>query len=1193
MVSMVAEAEKPTTISDIRGDSAAPIAVDLSALPEVDPAFYMLGKEVARGGMGRVVEARDLRVGRSVVLKELLHETPAYAARFEREARVTARLQHPAIIPIYEIGKWPDGSPFYAMRMVEGGTLRAALAEASTLEARLALLPSVISAAEAIAYAHSHRVIHRDLKPSNIMVGDFGETVVIDWGLAKDLSTDDDIAPDAGPFRGNADGLTMVGSVVGTPAYMPPEQAAGEAVDERSDVYSLGAILYHLLAGTAPFKADTSEQLLALVKSQPPAPIANAPPDLLSIVDKAMSRSPADRYANAGELVAELVRYRSGQLVGAHDYSRGELVRRWIRKHRLLVIAASAALVALAIAGTIALLGIIRERDRADAQSTKATATTLALYEEQGRQQLLQGEPGRALAYLSEAYKNGRDTPALRLLLAAAARPFENQRTFECAHGVSIFAVSPDERYVAIGCESTRIIELATGRLVSQFGQAPGNLAWSADGRWVGEAGNKIGVWDARDGTKRFEILGSDQRQVFLAFSEDQRYLVSLCWDGFVRVIDSASGEIRQMFHVGSPPAASQYAALGGDILSVVSLHGEVELWNVETGKREHQLTLGGDSQSIAASKDGRRFIACGDAGAKIWGRDGRVIRELPARYDAIKPCALSNDGAQAALSTSRSVKLIDVDSDRTTAEIPTEFALAISYDANDTYLSIATLYGDLVVDAATGTIADRIPALPTLTSLGRTIRNTRDSLLAIDRSALMVTRIAAPTILSSPLGERTLAFSSDGTRMASRRNDGTVTIWNVLARKPIPHAPIRQDTKQSSDTEASFDEPYGIAFSPDARLVAVVRESDLAVLDANTGGVVRRFPKPASLSYVAFSDDNQRLMESGPYAAVWDLTTGDNKLRGARDAFALTRDGKTVLAQLGKRVAIVDLETQSQTDLELVADGPYLYGSFSKDGSRVVLADHYSGNGRAHVGIWDAKTGSRISEFSASSVGPSTSGNLLVVFNNGRIEVVRVRDGAVISSSQRDVEGGTHGNYGSPSDDGSFVALPTATSDCDIVDATTGQTLVSLGYPRESARMLAHGAGESLGQLPIWNGDSIVTSSGGVSTWKLDREQRTPAQIETLLNRVTPWRIVDGKLAAARGAIHGRVTRHGASVPGARITLTSDGWGQQFTTVADSDGSYRLADIADETYSVSTNGVTKQAVLTFRAPTVVDFEIP
>src|SRR5262249_9553127 len=154
-------------------------------IPVVDPVVFDLGRELASGGMGRITRAFDRRLGREVAIKEVLD--PLMRARFEREAAITARLQHPAIVPIYEAGTWPDGSAFYTMRLVDGGTLADAIGKAATMPARIALLPHVVAATEALAYAHSRRIIHRDLKPGNVLVGGFGETVVIDWGLAKEL----------------------------------------------------------------------------------------------------------------------------------------------------------------------------------------------------------------------------------------------------------------------------------------------------------------------------------------------------------------------------------------------------------------------------------------------------------------------------------------------------------------------------------------------------------------------------------------------------------------------------------------------------------------------------------------------------------------------------------------------------------------------------------------------------------------------------------------------------------------------------------------------------------------------------------------------------------------------------------------------------------------------------------------------
>src|SRR5262245_32048960 len=238
---------RTATLTSQPDTSATLLPSDLDTAPR---GRYELLHDHARGGAGRVMRAYDPRLRRTVAVKESLRSTDQARARFVREAQLTARLQHPGIVPVHELARWPDGQPFYAMKMVSGRSLKALLAEKSGLAARLELLPNVIAVAETIAYAHSERVIHRDLKPGNIMIGAFGETVVIDWGLAKNLGEPDVAPASLGPWRDageTGESATATGMVLGTPAYMPPEQARGETVDERADVYALGAILYELL----------------------------------------------------------------------------------------------------------------------------------------------------------------------------------------------------------------------------------------------------------------------------------------------------------------------------------------------------------------------------------------------------------------------------------------------------------------------------------------------------------------------------------------------------------------------------------------------------------------------------------------------------------------------------------------------------------------------------------------------------------------------------------------------------------------------------------------------------------------------------------------------------------------------------------------------------------------------------------
>jgi eukaryotic-like serine/threonine-protein kinase len=317
----VPASESPATPRSVTlGDTSADAPKDgvpvggetLDGRHVVSPEDYEIVREYARGGLGRILEARDTRLDRVVALKELQRDHPIARARFAREVRVTARLQHPNIVPIHEAGHWPSGAAFYAMKLVEGKTLAQAVTDCRSPAERAALLPAVVDVARAIAYAHSQRILHRDLKPANVLVGPFGETVVIDWGLAKELDggTDDPLHEELGDAADLF--ATRFGAVVGTPSYMPPEQAAGAPVDERADVYALGALLYYVISGRTPYDDVPQGDVLDRVVDAPPLPLdrlaPDTPPDLLAIVAKAMSRDPGHRYPTAQALLDELER---------------------------------------------------------------------------------------------------------------------------------------------------------------------------------------------------------------------------------------------------------------------------------------------------------------------------------------------------------------------------------------------------------------------------------------------------------------------------------------------------------------------------------------------------------------------------------------------------------------------------------------------------------------------------------------------------------------------------------------------------------------------------------------------------------------------------------------------------------------------------------------------------------------------
>ncbi|MCK6439982.1 MAG: tetratricopeptide repeat protein, partial [Planctomycetes bacterium] len=415
---------------------------------------YDVKREFARGGMGRIMIALDNAVGREVALKELLPRdqhtgsatpfTPKPVAdlaaeRFLREARVTGRLEHPNIVPVYEVGERADGALYYTMKFVRGRTMSDRLREinedkkltpASRLQERLKLLDAFVDICNAIAYSHARGVIHRDLKPQNVMMGEFGETVLIDWGLAHVKGQRDDVADrikhdvKALSLAGDDDSkLTLDGAVLGTPAYMPPEQARGEIehVDERSDIYSLGAILYEILAGRPPYEGGNARTVLAQVLDHAPPPITDfvkdTPPELLAVVDKAMAREKDERFVSAREFAEEVQAFRDGRALKAYHYSTVQRIKRFIARNKAAVAVGAVAIALLIGGGVFAYANILEEKNEADRQRTVA--------EEERKE----SDRNAAIAKESERIAKEQEAAALK----ERARAEENLQKYEQA----------------------------------------------------------------------------------------------------------------------------------------------------------------------------------------------------------------------------------------------------------------------------------------------------------------------------------------------------------------------------------------------------------------------------------------------------------------------------------------------------------------------------------------------------------------------------------------------------------------------------------------------------------------------------------------------------------------------------------------------------------------------------------------
>jgi len=420
-----------------------PSSKEKSAVPRGRSNYQFLG-EIARGGMGVILKGHDADLGRDVAVKVLdqrLADRPEVVQRFVEEAQIGGQLQHPGIVPVYELGTMRDERPFFTMKLVKGRTLATLLAEREFPAANARRMIDVFEAVcQTMAYAHSRGVIHRDLKPANIMVGAFGEVQVVDWGLAKVLArggTADEkraqvahsqltVLETVRSGKGSSTGTdSMVGSVIGTPAYMPPEQAAGhvDRLDERSDVFALGAILCEILTGLPPYAGERDAILAAAAQAeldgaQNRLEASGADPELVKLTRHCLMPASAARPANAGVVAERVHNYVVSVEERAHA-ARAESAAALVRvaeerKARRLIAALAVAVVAILLVGGGSWELVQRER------AARVLEQAARSREEAERNSRLATEVGDALAEASVQKGGGRWAEAI--LAAERAR---------------------------------------------------------------------------------------------------------------------------------------------------------------------------------------------------------------------------------------------------------------------------------------------------------------------------------------------------------------------------------------------------------------------------------------------------------------------------------------------------------------------------------------------------------------------------------------------------------------------------------------------------------------------------------------------------------------------------------------------------------------------------------------------------